>query len=142
MKRHSRPTSVPSNPELWSDESKRSYIYQSSIAEYKDIHYECWRCKKASVFTAQEQQTAYEGRKAYIWQKRTLCEECYRARLAIERDLKERSARWKEEKDVLRSDKHFLQSWLASLEEQVRYGARADVGNMSMIQGLLPPNEA
>jgi Probable zinc-ribbon domain len=142
MKRPSRPTSVSSNRELWSEESKRSYSYQSSIAEYKDYHYECMHCKQPSIFTAQDQKKTYEVRKAYIWQRRTLCSECFRARVETERDLEARAASWKADRQSLSSDKQFLLQWLAALEKHVSLGGRADTGNMNMLQKLLASNEA
>jgi len=75
---------VPTAPEHWSDSSKQSYAYQSPPREYSDRHYTCRHCRKAAVFTGQEQREAYEARKAYIWQARVLCAECFATRMQIE----------------------------------------------------------
>src|SRR5882724_11634650 len=80
--------SQPVNPNHWSEESKRSMIFLSPPARYEDIHYQCMRCARPAVFTAVEQKLAFEGRKAYIWQGRTLCSQCWSERQRIEHDIR------------------------------------------------------
>lgn len=131
---------VPATPDLWSDSSKQSYVYQSSFRRmYSDRHYTCRRCKQAAVFTAQEQREAYEVRKAYIWQDRVLCAECFATRMKIEAGLRACALRWQAERDECQADTPFLQRWHSLLLQHVEYGGNRDEGNICMLQALLSP---
>jgi hypothetical protein len=131
------PSAVPTDPEQWSESSKRSYIYDSPPSEYKDYNYVCCRRKQPSVFTAEAQREAYEVRKAYIWQRRVLCSDCFRMCLQIESELEQCAAGWKSSRQLLQVDDQFLRRWLALLEDHVYYGNRADTGNIRMLRKLL-----
>lgn len=128
---------VPSNPDVWSAKSKQSSIYSHFPPEsYRDIHYDCWRCKQPAVFTAEEQKHAFEVRKAYIWQRRSLCGACFRERVAVEREIAECRRRWAAERDALRRDTDFLRRWLALFEALPGYGGEWDSANITMLQRL------
>lgn len=137
MKKIAVPSTVPTNPEKWSSSSKQSYIYESAPTEYRDRHYKCWRCKKESVYTAEAQQEAYEIRKAYIWQTRKLCINCYRARVDLEKSLDECRQLWQSEKNKIHADYQFLIRWLGYLEAHAQYGGKSDKANIKMLKAFI-----
>jgi hypothetical protein len=135
-------SSVPADPDQWSEASQRSYAIRPT--HYYDLEYNCVRCGQPSVFTAQAQRTAFEVRKVHIRERRTLCEPCFLKRGELEHHLQQCAIRWQAEKEALAADPRFLQEWLALLEDHARYGARYDAGNARMLRkllGLPPHNE-
>ena len=137
MKKIASLSTIPTNPEAWSSSSKQSYLYELSPSEYSDRHYNCLRCKKPCVYTAEAQQEAYEIRKEYIWQKRKLCNNCYREKVEIEKSLSECRQLWQTEKSRLSTSAQFLTRWLGHLEAHVDYGGKLDQGNIKMIKALI-----
>lgn len=129
------PSSVPADPEQWSESSKRSYTVRP--AHYEDIRFTCLRCGQTSVFTAEDQRETYEVRKAHIKVQRNLCATCFRERKQLEQRLQEYANRWQVERQTLSADRSFLEQWITLLEEHNRYGARHDAGNMRMVRSLL-----
>lgn len=70
-------------PERWSEASRRSRAYEPGVPTYYfDEYYWCARCGQACVFTADQQQHAYEVEQRHIRSTRTLCDECHAARRA------------------------------------------------------------
>lgn len=137
MKASDRPKIAPADPRLWFEQSQRS-VSASWTKEYRDIPYRCWRCKVHAIYTAQDQKYTFEVLKAPIDQRRTLCENCWRASLAIARDLKGFEGRWGAEKSALRKDKKFLAEWLRMLEAQEKYVAyKPDTARKNMLKKLL-----
>jgi hypothetical protein len=66
---------VPADPSKWSEKSQHSVSFhcvKQYTARYTDIAYNCWRCKKATVFSAADQKYTYEVKKAPIDQRRIL----------------------------------------------------------------------
>jgi hypothetical protein len=120
--------------ERWSRSSKQSYSYVSPPRTYEDIHYECWRCGAADVFTAAEQKTAFEVKQAYIWQRRILCQSCFAKRRRLEQISRSHSKRWRESKSEVAKDRAFLEEWLNALEELPKYAARRNTANIAMIK--------
>lgn len=134
---------VPAQPDLWSDSSKQSYAYQSSLHhQYSDRHYTCRRCKQAAVFTALEQRATYESRKAYIWQDRVLCAECFATRMQIEAELRACAQRWQTDRAECQADTPFLLCWLGLLQQHVEHGGSRDEGNTRMLMALLQGHES
>ena len=142
MKPSSSPEAVPANPEDWSDASKRSGIYDNPPSEYRDHKYNCSSCLQSAVFTAEGQKQTYEVQKAYIWQRRTLCSNCLKARLEVEAELVAIRATWDSERQSLAHDRTFLERWLQLLDRHAHYGARRDLGNEQMLHKLLGRREA
>lgn len=64
--------SVPADPTKWSEKSQQTVGFHC-IKEYRDITYDCWRCKKSAVLSAADQRYTYEVKKAPIDQRRILC---------------------------------------------------------------------
>ncbi len=90
-----------------------------------------------AVFSAEAQRESFEVRKNYIWQRRNLCEECYKIRVHLEGEVKEFQRRWKVERPTLEKDRAALTRWLQLLEELPRYDARRNHGQMRMLEKLL-----
>jgi len=127
----------PVNPNHWSESSKRSGIFSIAPSHYEDIHYHCARCGLSAVFSAADQKLAFEGHKAYIWQRRTLCPECWRKRQRIELGIRECQARWRTHKPELQSDAEFLRQWLELLETHPDYGGRKNHAAITMLRRLV-----
>lgn len=115
---------VPADREQWSRSSKQSYLYQlSAHRRYVDIAYVCAKCDTPAVFTALEQQRAFEVKKAHVWQRRVLCGRCNGERWRLQQQDKAAQARWAAERAQLGSDVVFLREWLAVLEALPAYHA-------------------
>lgn len=127
----------PVNKAHWSDASKRSISFLIAQSEYEDIHYQCLRCGRASVFSAIEQKIAYEERQVYIWQRRTLCGECWGERRRVERAIRDCQRRWRSKKAELRRDRTFLEPWLSLLELHPTLGGRRNHAGIIMLQKLI-----
>ncbi len=128
--------SVPVNVANWSEASRRPLAYISAPSEYQDIHFKCYHCGRPVVFSPEAQREAFETRKAYIWQRRTLCQECFLSRVAIEHEVKELNKRWKSERRIVESQPDLLRRWLHLLEELPRYGARRNTAHIAMLRKL------
>src|SRR5258708_978901 len=111
---------VAADPSKWSPKSQQTISFHY-IREYSDISYNCWRCKKAAVFTAEDQRYTYEIKKAPIDQRRILCEECWKELHRIDRDIKSCQQSWSESKKSLKLDKEFLANWLQLLVSRAAY---------------------
>jgi hypothetical protein len=132
--------SVPADPSKWSEKSQKTVSF-NFIKEYKDIAYNCWRCKKSAIFSATDQQYTYEVKKAPIEQRRILCTKCWRELLEIDRNIKLCDQQWAESKKVLRSNVDFLTKWLNMLtlrEGYVPYHPNTAAKNM--LRKLLDQN--
>ena len=127
---------LPSDPESWSDQCKRSVAYTHGLgpARYTDETYLCRRCQAPDVFTAAEQKHTFEVRKANISQVRRLCKACHRERVALDREARACQARWSAERASLRHNTAFLRRWLVVLETLPKYGGAWDEANMVMLQ--------
>jgi hypothetical protein len=122
---------------MWSERSQLS-LSAHYVKEYTDHHYVCWRCKRKAVFSAADQKHTFEVKKAPIDQRRTLCTECWRGLLEIDRDIKLCEQQWAESKKSLRLNADFLTKWLGLLvlrEEFVPY--RPDTAAQGMLRKLL-----
>src|ERR1022692_2585845 len=98
---------VPVDPNHWSEKSKQSSMFLTPPASYEDIEYECWHCGKAAIYSAAEQKLAFEVRKAYIWQRRTLCRKCWLERERIEKGIRDSKSRWQAHRGELQRDGEF-----------------------------------
>lgn len=137
MKASARIGIAPADPDLWSEQSRRS-VSASWTKEYRDIRYRCWRCKAEAVFSAQDQKYAFEVLKAPIDQQRVLCEDCWRKSVAITKHLKTFEERWRAEKPALRKNKEFLAAWLKLVEAREEYVAyKPDTAKKNMLRKLL-----
>jgi len=132
---------VQADPEQWSEKGKRSISYQYT-REYVDIHYVCWRCTAASVFTAKDQKHTFEVKKASIDQRRILCSTCWSESNQLRARLAELTSSWAVSKKELQRDERFLRTWLElliGLEEYVPY--KPDAARKRMILKLLAASE-
>lgn len=137
MSKSARPSSVPADPEQWSEKSKQSVACGFRRA-YSDIAYKCWHCKADCVFTAQDQKHSFEVQKANINQHRILCTACWEDSNRIRNALRDCEAQWAEDKARLQTDQVFLGRWsnlLVALEAYVPY--RPDTAKKNMLAKLL-----
>lgn len=105
----------------------------SPLGHYEDIHYACIHCSAPSTFTTEAQKDAFESRKAYLWQRRVLCENCFGVRRASECELRAIRSRWRGSRADVRRDPAALQRWLDLLLSLPAYGARRDVAAIAMV---------
>ena len=110
--------------EKWSESSKRSYAYHYGRATYEDISYVCRRCSIGAVFTGEEQKEAYEVKKNYIWQRRTLCSPCNAELYKLKVKNLALQERWIKEKGSLQRDSAFIAEWLAVIDQFPAFGSR------------------
>ncbi|MBS9781023.1 MAG: zinc-ribbon domain containing protein [Gammaproteobacteria bacterium] len=96
----------------WSEESQRTY---NCLEVYTDRGYRCRYCREKAVFTAKEQQYAYEVKKRHIDQTRVLCPACFHT-MHTKRDVIQAiEKRWQAEKNQLQNDVEFLRDWREKL---------------------------
>lgn len=133
MAKKKKPESpAAADPRLWSDQSRQSYAAHY-VEKYEDIKYNCWRCRIAAVYSAEDQKHAFEVKKAYIHQQRILCGVCWEQSEMIAGDIRICEQQWKESKVLLKNDVHFLSNWLRLLirrEEYVPYRPNTAIKNM------------
>jgi hypothetical protein len=131
---------VTADPTQYSRQSLQSYG-AAWIKEYSDIEYRCWRCKKADVFTAEDQKRSFEVKKNYIWQRRNLCRDCWMEANKIRKNLETNQERWASSKTTLKEDLGFLSEWLELLIKLEKYfGYRPDTARKNMLKKLLSKN--
>jgi Probable zinc-ribbon domain len=121
----------------WSESSKRSYVYHYQRRFYDDIHYICRRCQSPSVFTAADQKIAFEVKKHYIWQRRTLCGDCNAGLFALRVLHRELETRWASQKVELSGDLEFLEAWHMVLSAFPEYGSRVGGAMGVKVGGLI-----
>ena len=95
-------TTVPADPTQWSEASRQS-IAGIFRKEYRDIEYRCKKCRVIAVFSALRQKHAFEVKKTYIEQTRTLCEACYDESNRVADEIGACEARWAQSKNLLRA---------------------------------------
>jgi Probable zinc-ribbon domain len=125
-------TIVLANPSQWSEKDQGSVAFHFT-KEYTDIEYNCWHCKKTTVFSAYDQKYTYEVKKAPIDQQQLLCTECWESSLKIKKEIRICEEKWAESKKSLKNDVDFLSHWLqllVSLEEYVAYKPNTAAKNM------------
>lgn len=123
--------------EKWSESSKRSFSYYGGVDEYyQDISYRCLKCSKLAVFTAEEQKVAFEDNKQYIWQRRRLCEHCFKELETLQEKDLQMQHKWSNDKSTLSKDNKFLCDWLAILEVIPTYGKRPNSAMINMLRRL------
>ena len=137
MNKHVRPSSVPANPEQWSEKSKQSVAYDFR-REYRDIAYQCWHCKADCIYTAQDQQHAFEVKKVNINQRHVLRTACWHELNRIHDALRDCEAQWAARKLELQADQSFLNRWSSLLVASEAYGRhRPDRAKKNMLAKLL-----
>jgi hypothetical protein len=132
-----RPTSVPADPEQWSEKSKQSVAF-GFRRDYMDKAYNCWHCQAASIFTAQDQKYTFEVLKESIDQRRILCQACWLESNRIRASLRDCEEQWSLSKVQLQADEIFLGRWLgllSALEKYVPY--KPDTAKKNMLAKLL-----
>lgn len=135
MKRKS-PQVLAVNSANWSEASRRGYACVGVPSKYHDIHFKCASCRRDEVFTAAEQRNTYEVKKAYIWQRRKLCQMCFGTRIKLERELKQLQQRWMTESKLIEREPQTLERWLWLLRQLPRYGIRENTAQIAMLTRL------
>lgn len=80
LRHQSTERTVPANPIEWSDSSKRSRGFTEEAGQsYANEYYWCRKCGAPAVFTAEQQRETYEVSKKPIYQRRVLCDPCWKA---------------------------------------------------------------
>jgi hypothetical protein len=115
---------VPIEKENYSEESKRSVGHWFLRGFYSDISYKCIKCKEKSIFSAEEQNYAYEVKKEYMWARRVLCQLCWEQLKKIKSELSLKEAAYLENREALVENTIFLEEWLYLLTEYVKYGKK------------------
>jgi hypothetical protein len=128
------------NRNAWSEESKRSYAYLSNEAYYEDEKYNCYKCGKMAVFSAQEQKKAYEDEKRYIWQKRTLCPSCYANFKSIKSKISKFEQNFGSKLKDQSIDVSIIKEWLNMLKVLPLYGKPLDRAKVAMFEKMLGKN--
>ena len=131
---------VKMNKNAWSKESKQSYIYDSATDYYEDEVYKCYRCGKSAVFTALEKKETYEIHKCYIWQKRTLCPDCYVKYKKLKKQLSEYQEQWNNGNENSKHTAPYLNEWLSGLNEICLYGKPKNESVINHIRKLIDDN--
>jgi hypothetical protein len=121
----------------WSEQSRRSLKYISAPTQYHDIEYTCYHCRRIAVYSAAAQRESLEVKKAYLWQHRVLCEQCFLARRAFEKEIRGLNSRWLIERNLLEKEPKSLIRWLQILKDLPSYGVRKNTAHIAMLTKLL-----
>lgn len=135
------PLKVALNTANWSTQSRRSLAAEFAGTHYQDQPARCRRCDGEFVFTAAQQRQAFEVRKAYIWQQRTLCAACWQQRLALTGELRRLQRQWRAQRASLKRDIAALRRWRELLRQLPFYGCRQDVAQIAMLERLLAADD-
>lgn len=128
---------VPLNKQAYSDSSKRSEGFWFLGDFYEDIRYQCKRCTKSAVFTAEEQKETYEVKKRYMWQQRTLCNECHSEMLKIKSELERMEAYYSSNKEECLQNQELLLEWLRLLNEYPTYWKKGNPSRVIFVKKAL-----
>lgn len=104
---------------------------------YSHRPYRCRVCKRACVFTAEDQTHALEVLKKPLQSSPSLCDDCYAFRVGLEREQRACFAKWRSAKQDVQRDPTFLARWLEILETLPRYGTKADSAKITQLRKLL-----
>jgi hypothetical protein len=124
--------------EQWSEDSRRSYSYDSSEDYYEDICYKCYTCGCAAIFTAQDQKETYEIKKRYIWQRRKLCPLCYENLNTIKQKISEYERLW--ETEGSEKSNAVISEWLGLIRQLPKYGKAKNESLERKLSNLLAKN--
>jgi len=123
--------------EQWSPGSRGGLDEFFAGEFYEDKPYLCRACGHRSVFTAEQQQYAYEVKKALIYRERVLCESCFGERRRLEAASNDFLASWSKNKAALKANGGELRRWKEILELLPKYGARQDTARIGMLTKLI-----
>ena len=124
---------VSADKEMWSESSKKSLSYELANDFYENIPYRCYKCGEGDVFTAAEQKERFEVKKAYIWERRYLCNSCYIGFKSLKKEIADYEEKWKEESESSKATATYLRGWLSCLNKVPSYGKQK---NESMVAHL------
>lgn len=137
MTKNILPTTVLADVSEWSEKSKQSVAFLFR-REYTDIPYNCWHCRAACIFTAEDQKFTFEVKKASVNQRRILCNACWVESNRIRALLRECEEKWRESKAQLRGEGIFLVQWLELLEALEQYiPYKPDTAKKNMLAKLI-----
>ena len=120
--------------EKWSDSSKKSSLYEHAYKYYTELSFDCRKCWKPSVLSAEEQKHWYEVKKYYVWKTTTLCAGCFENYTDLKSELESYDEKWLNTPKEKRSDILYAKKWLTLLKDVESYGKPT---NESMIAKLL-----
>ena len=122
------------NKEKWSESSKKSSMYDDTEKYYWDISFDCIKCKKIAVLSAEEQKHWYETKKYYVWKHPTLCSSCLENYSYLKNELLSFEKQWLNTPKEEKSNIQYAKKWLRSLQKIASYGKKS---NESMISKLM-----
>ncbi len=128
---------IPLNKEAYSDSSKRSVGFEFLGEFYRDIHYQCKRCAKSEIFTAEDQKYTYEIKKKYMWQQRFLCNKCHAEMVTIKSELQKMEKYYCNNKEQSLKDREFLLKWLRLLKKYPTYWKKSNSSRVKFIEKAL-----
>ena len=128
---------IPVNALLWSEISRESLKFSDPPREYRDKLFTCDGCGRRSVFTAEQQQEAFEVQNAFILQHRGLCNVCWLLWRNTNDEIKSCRDRWQSDKSQLINCQIFQRRWLSLLLRVPNFGHKSDRGNIAMLKRLL-----
>ena len=128
---------IPVDPEAYSDESKRSVGIEFVGDYYEDRKYHCKKCGIEAIFSAEQQQKSFEVRKEYMWQRRTLCNDCWHEMRRIKEELNVTETDYCQNKIERLGDVVFLTKWLNLLSIYPTYGKRGNPSRIRFIKRYL-----
>lgn len=128
---------VPLNKDAYSESSKRSEGFWFLGDTYEDIRYQCKKCTKSTIFSAEEQKETYEVKKRYMWQQRTLCNDCYKEMLQIKTELQDIEEYYCSNKQECLQNRDLLLKWLRLLNEYPTYWQKGNPSRVVFVKKVL-----
>lgn len=128
---------IPLNKEAYSESSKRSVGFEFLGNFYEDIRFQCKKCSKSTIFTAEEQKETYEVKKKYMWQQRILCNRCHDEMVSIRSELRDIEKYYCSNKEQSLHDREFLLKWLRLLNEYPTYWKKGNPSRVTFVKKAL-----
>ena len=132
--------SVKINKNAWSEKSKESLNYVFAKKFYENIIYTCRKCKKESIFSAEEQKISYEIQNNYIDQKKIFCEKCYINYKELKKQIHGYETKWQTESEKTKNTATYISEWLSAMNEMQSYGKPINEAMAKNLHKLISAN--
>jgi hypothetical protein len=104
---------------------------------YSSREYNCYFCGTACEFSPADKKYVYETlRKRLEWHP-SLCDNCYKIRGGLERELQTFIEKWQSSRSALRVNVQALTRWLTALEELPKFRVKKDAAKIAQVRKLI-----
>ncbi|WLQ17229.1 hypothetical protein O5O45_15010 [Hahella aquimaris] len=132
-----KPNRVKANKELWPETIKNSHDFHNPLFDfYYDSQYVCRKCKKTTIWSAEQQKYEIEVLKKDYYGK-VLCEPCYEKYNSLKGRIREYERLWLMETESSKAHAGYIAKWLADIQEFKAYTDKYSRGMEHKLRRLL-----